>query len=279
VALSGTYLWIGAAYNTTRTSWQWDDNQVIDSLDTTSAQVDRFCQTGINDSTSTVCCSSQCGLCSQDTTCRLRPGGEDQCCPTAIRSGRACSHFTPPCVLGDANATAYENWGVGQGNRRSLNHAKEPFAALNRFDGLWYDFPGEAQAGSGFFFHAICQKEVVETRAVSTIVGSIPADEMNFLATSERDRDSRELAGTHIPIGQCQAEFAADDGDESVGCKGHCFQTTGTRGAESMRGQYIQVEFATPRNLTGFGIRGLGSGPMWGFVSELSMTQSLDNVA
>lgn len=150
--------------------------------------------------------------------------------------------------------------------------------AINRFDGKWYDFPGAATEGTGFAFYSVCQSDAVQTRPVDSVDGVIPVDEMNFAATTERAPHSGESAGSLIPIGQCQAEFGADDGEEGTGCRGHCFQTTGTRGSESMRGQYLQVEFATPRNITGIGIRGIGSGPMYGFVWQMSMTHSLDNV-
>ena len=41
--------------------------------------------------------------------------------------------------------------------------------------------------------------------------------------------------------------------------------------------RYIQVEFAVPRNVTGFGLRGIESGPMWGFVYGAYVTYSMDN--
>lgn len=46
-----------------------------------------------------VCCPTSCGICTGDG-CSDQPGGDDNCCTTAIfNSGRDCHKDEPPCAV------------------------------------------------------------------------------------------------------------------------------------------------------------------------------------
>ena len=85
-----------------------------------------------------------------------------------------------------------------------------------------------------------------------------------------------QVANRH---GQCTPAFGIDDGDEVFNCRGYCFQTSGTGGAESMANQFVQVNLVSPTSLTALGIRGVYSGPAWGVLYSYRLQHSLDNVS
>ena len=126
-----------------------------------------------------------------------------RCCPLSIRTSRLCRSFPAPCLLDGSSETQspYDNWAPDQGNN-GTNGNIEPFAAINRFTGQWFDFPGGADYNGGFTMYSVCQKEIRRARSSSSITSSIPLSEMNFDATSERAASALETADGPIPIGQ-----------------------------------------------------------------------------
>lgn len=131
--------------------------------------------------------------------------------------------------------------------------------------------------------HAACEKPVVVSEPRNALLGAIPrADIASVSATSVFPPTGQEAENgtfTTRRYGQCQPQFAIDDGDEYFNCRGHCFETTGTSGAQSMTNQYLQVNLAVPKNLTAIGVRGIYAGPAWGVLYSFRLSYSLDNVS
>ena len=74
------------------------------------------CETGLFDSSKSVCCSSACGKCGGEG-CAEFPGGVDLCCTGKIISrGNICNLSSDVgCILKDATEPLIKGWGVQSG--------------------------------------------------------------------------------------------------------------------------------------------------------------------